>query len=296
MPRRLAVLVLAAAAHAACWTAPTAVRGGRVAAQRKTVLLVDQAAPFRVTMRPDAAGALGVEVDANECGAAVITKIVRNSQVSELLEVGDAPQLGRTRAPSAQATAEHRPASAGKGRANLPRHRAAQAGTERPQAEVTRRAPRTLCAVQGKGLSPPTAHRTAPRTARCTALCAARALHQWRSRSTLGHARYLPPMLRYLTPQVVVQVNGCDTPTLGAVVDVVSAQASPATAKPLPPTLLARSTCMASLVADYRPVHLTEEPLHTPRLPLRGRRSPAMLPSYHPSTGARHIRAHHGTA
>ena len=27
---------------------------------------------------------------------------------------------------------------------------------------------------------------------------------------------------------------------------------------------------MASLVADYRPVHLTEEPLHTPRLPLRG--------------------------
>merc|ERR1712129_188870 len=38
--------------------------------------------------RPDAAGALGVEVDANECGAAVITKIVRNSQVSELLEVG----------------------------------------------------------------------------------------------------------------------------------------------------------------------------------------------------------------
>ena len=118
--RRLVVLVLAAAAHAACWTAPTAVRGGRVAAQRKTVLLVDQAAPFRVTMRPDAAGALGVEVDANELGAAVITKIVRNSQVSELLEVGDAPQPGCTRAPSAQATAEHRPASSGKGRANLP--------------------------------------------------------------------------------------------------------------------------------------------------------------------------------
>eukprot|EP00964_Phaeocystis_antarctica_P076832 scaffold47559_cov65-Phaeocystis_antarctica.AAC.1 len=118
--RRLVVLVLAAAAHAACWTAPTAVRGGRVAAQRKTVLLVDQAAAFRVTMRPDAAGALGVEVDANELGAAVITKIVRNSQVSELLEVGDAPQPGCTRAPSAQATAEHRPASSGKGRANLP--------------------------------------------------------------------------------------------------------------------------------------------------------------------------------
>ena len=106
--RRLVVLVLAAAVHAACWTAPTAVRG-RLAAQRKTVLLVDQAAPFRVTMRPDAAGALGVEVDANELGAAVITKIVRNSQVSELLEVGDAPQPGRTRASSAQATAEHRP-------------------------------------------------------------------------------------------------------------------------------------------------------------------------------------------
>ena len=106
--RRLVVLVLAAAVHAACWTAPTAVRG-RLAAQRKTVLLVDQAAPFRVTMRPDAAGALGVEVDANERGAAVITSIVRNSQVSELLEVGDAPQPGRTRASSAQATAEHRP-------------------------------------------------------------------------------------------------------------------------------------------------------------------------------------------
>ena len=108
--RRLAVLlVLAAAVHAACWTPPTAVRGGRVAAQRKTVLLVDQAAPFRVTMRPDAAGALGVEVDANERGAAVITSIVRGSGVSELLKVGDAPQPGRTRASSAQATAEHRP-------------------------------------------------------------------------------------------------------------------------------------------------------------------------------------------
>ena len=107
--RRLTLLVLAAAVHAACWTPPTAVRGGRVAAQRKTVLLVDQAAPFRVTMRPDAAGALGVEVDANELGAAVITSIVRNSQVSELLEVGDAPQPGCTRAPPVQATAEHRP-------------------------------------------------------------------------------------------------------------------------------------------------------------------------------------------
>ena len=42
----------------------------------------------------------------------------------------------------------------------------------------------------------------------------------------MGHARYLPLMLRYLPPQVVVQVNGCDTPTLGAVVDAVSAQAS----------------------------------------------------------------------
>ena len=90
------------------------------------MLLVDQAAPFRVTMRPNAAGALGVEVDANEHGAAVITSIVRGSHVSELLEVGDALQPGCTRAPSVQATAEHRPASAGKGRANLPRHRAAQ--------------------------------------------------------------------------------------------------------------------------------------------------------------------------
>ena len=90
------------------------------------MLLVDQAAPFRVTMRPNAAGALGVEVDANEHGAAVITSIVRGSHVSELLEVGDALQPGCTRAPSVQATAEHRQASAGKGRANLPRHRAAQ--------------------------------------------------------------------------------------------------------------------------------------------------------------------------
>ena len=99
--RRLAVLVLAAAVHAACWTPPTAVRGGRIAAQRKTVLLVDQAAPFRVTMRPDAAGALGVEVDANESGAAVITSIVLGSHVSELLRVGDALQPGCTRAPPA---------------------------------------------------------------------------------------------------------------------------------------------------------------------------------------------------
>ena len=37
---------------------------------------------------------------------------------------------------------------------------------------------------------------------------------------------------------------------------------------------------MTSLVAGYRPAHLTEEPLHTPRLPLRG------------VTGAR-IRTHH---
>ena len=40
---------------------------------------------------------------------------------------------------------------------------------------------------------------------------------------------------------------------------------------------------MASLVADYRPVHLTEEPLHTPRLPLRG------------GAGVR-IRTHHATS
>ena len=40
---------------------------------------------------------------------------------------------------------------------------------------------------------------------------------------------------------------------------------------------------MASLVADYRPVHLTEEPLHTPRLPLRG------------GAGVR-IRTHHARA
>ena len=86
--RRMALLLLAAAVHAACWTPPIAVRG-RIAAQRRTALLVDQAAPFRVTMRPDAAGALGVEVDANDCGAAVITSIVRGSHVSELLEVGD---------------------------------------------------------------------------------------------------------------------------------------------------------------------------------------------------------------
>ena len=100
-------LVLAAAVHAAGWTPPTAVRGN-TAAQRNTLLLVDQAAPFRVTMRPDAAGALGVEVDANDRGAAVITSIVRGSHVSELLEVGDALQPGCTRAPSAQATAVHR--------------------------------------------------------------------------------------------------------------------------------------------------------------------------------------------
>ena len=148
--RRLVVLVLAAAVHAACWTPPTAVRGGRIAAQRKTVLLVDQAAPFRVTMRPDAAGALGVEVDANELGAAVITKIVRNSQVSELLEVGDAPQPGCTRAPPVQATAVHRPGLL-RQRACQPAtwHRAAQAGTERPHAQVTRRAPRALFAALG---------------------------------------------------------------------------------------------------------------------------------------------------
>ena len=33
-------------------------------------------------------------------------------------------------------------------------------------------------------------------------------------------------MRAVLGVQVVVQVNGCDTPTLGAVVDAVSAQAS----------------------------------------------------------------------
>ena len=42
---------------------------------------------------------------------------------------------------------------------------------------------------------------------------------------------------------------------------------------------------MASLVAGYRPVHLTEEPLHTPWLPLRGgavvRIRAAMLPTYY---------------
>ena len=120
--RRTALLLLAAAAHAACWTPPTAVRGGRIAAQRKTVLLVDQAAPFRVTMRPDAAGALGVEVDANESGAAVITSIVLGSHVSELLRVGDALQPGCTRASPAQATTEHRPAG-------LLRQRACQPAT-----------------------------------------------------------------------------------------------------------------------------------------------------------------------
>ena len=118
--RRLVVLVLAAAVHAACWTAPTAVRG-RLAAQRKTVLLVDQAAPFRVTMRPDAAGALGVEVDANESGAAVITSIVLGSHVSELLRVGDALQPGCTRAPPACHRCEHRP--------GLHRQRACQPAT-----------------------------------------------------------------------------------------------------------------------------------------------------------------------
>ena len=165
------------------------------------------------------------------------------------------------------------------------RHRAAQAGTERSQVHVTRRAPRALCVALGKRLPSPTAHRAARCTSLCTAPVEAPGVHD----ATVGHARYLPPMLRYLSPQVVVQVNGCDTPTLGAVVDVVSAQASPATAKLLPPTLLARSTCMASLVVDYRPAHLTEEPLHNPRLPLhRGAgvrirtHGGAMLPSYHP--------------
>ena len=42
----------------------------------------------------------------------------------------------------------------------------------------------------------------------------------------MRHARYLPTILCYLPPQVVVQVNGIDTPTVGEVVDVVSAQAS----------------------------------------------------------------------
>ena len=223
--RRLAVLlVLAAAVHAACWTPPTAVRG-RLAAQRKTVLLVDQAAPFRVTMRPDAAGALGVEVDANESGAAVIKSIVRGSRVSELLEVGDAPQPGCTRAPPVQATAVHRPGLL-RQRACQPAtwRRAAQAGTERPHAEITRRAPRALCASLGERLPSPTAHRAAPRTARCTTLTHPGGGPGVRG-ATVRHARYLPPMLRYLPPQVVVQVNGCDTPTLGAVVDAVSAQA-----------------------------------------------------------------------
>jgi hypothetical protein len=166
-------LVLAAAVHAAGWTPPTAVRGN-TAAQRNTLLLVDQAAPFRVTMRPDAAGALGVEVDANDRGAAVITSIVRGSHVSELLEVGDALQPGCTRAPSAQATTVHR--------LRLRWQRACQPAM-----------------AQG-----------------CTA------------GTHVRHARLLPATLRYLPPplQVVVQVNGCDTPTLGAVVDVVSAQAS----------------------------------------------------------------------
>ena len=167
--RRLAVLVLAAAVHAACWTPPTAVRGGRIAAQRKTVLLVDQAAPFRVTMRPDAAGALGVEVDANESGAAVITSIVRGSHVSELLEVGDAPQPGCTRAPPAQATAEHRPASAGKGPANLPHgtglRRLALSGP-RPKSPEGRHGPCVRRWGRGCHLPP---HCAAPRTARCTA-------------------------------------------------------------------------------------------------------------------------------
>ena len=138
-------------------------------------------------------------------------------------------------------------------------------------------------------------HRTVHRTVRCTCTAPVE-----RSRSTVRHARYLPPMIRFLPPQVVVQVNGCDTPTLGEVVDVVAAQASPATAKLPPPALLARRACTASLDADHRPVHLTEEPLHTPRLLLRGGAGAgiraAMLPSYHPSTGARHIRAHHGAA
>eukprot|EP00964_Phaeocystis_antarctica_P132390 scaffold96479_cov71-Phaeocystis_antarctica.AAC.1 len=125
-------------------------------------------------MRPDAAGALGVEVDANESGAAVIKSIVRGSRVSELLEVGDAPQPGCTRAPPVQATAVHRPGLL-RQRACQPAtwHRAAQAGTERPHAEVTRRAPRALCASLGERLPSPTAHRAAPRTARCTALCTA---------------------------------------------------------------------------------------------------------------------------
>ena len=105
--------------------------------------------------------------------------------------------------------------------------------------------------------------RTAHRTVHCTRCPRCHG-------ATVRHTRYLPTILCYLPPQVVVQVNGIDTPTVGEVVDVVSAQASPATAKLLPHTLLARSTCMASLVVDYRPAHLTEEPVHTPRLPLRG--------------------------
>ena len=243
--RRLAVLlVLTAAVHAACWTPPTAVRG-RLAAQRKTVLLVDQAAPFRVTMRPDAAGALGIEVDANESGAAVIKSIVRGSRVSELLEVGDAPQPGCTRAPPVQATCappvQAWPplctdrASSGKGPANLPHgtglRRLALSGPM-PKSPEGCHGPCVRRWGRGCHLPP----RTVPHRASHGALHCA--LLQWRARSTVGHARYLPLMLRYLPPQVVVQVNGCDTPTLGAVVDVVSAQASPATAKLLPHTLL----------------------------------------------------------
>eukprot|EP00964_Phaeocystis_antarctica_P132389 scaffold96478_cov88-Phaeocystis_antarctica.AAC.1 len=154
-------------------------------------------------MRPDAAGALGIEVDANESGAAVIKSIVRGSRVSELLEVGDAPQPGCTRAPPVQATAVHSGPGLLRQRACQPAtwHRAAQAGTERSHAEVTRRAPRALCASLGERLpSPP---RTVPHRAPHGALHCA--LLQWRSRSTVGHARYLPLMLRYLPPQVVVQ-------------------------------------------------------------------------------------------
>ena len=69
-----------------------------------------------------------------------------------------------------------------------------------------------------------------PAAAHCIAPVVVHCVGATRPLSTT-HARYLPP-------QVVVQVNGCDTPTLGAVVDVVSAQASPATAKLLPHTLL----------------------------------------------------------
>ena len=146
----------------------------------------------------------------------------------------------------------------------------------------------------GAGVEAAISHRAPCRTARCTALCTASHAPQWWSRCSRcprchGATRPLSithaPLSTTLGGGPGQRVRHADTRCSGGR-RLYTGQ--PATAKLLPHTLLAWSTCMASLVAGYRPVHLTKEPLHTPRLPLRRRsahsHSPcsAMLPSCHP--------------